>query len=68
MGILVLWASAVFDGLVIEKCSFTITLSFTSAHTLETWKLSTVYGPCVEPAMGAFIAWLRNLQISDTDN
>ena len=67
-GILVLWASAVFDGLVIEKCSFAITLSFTSTHTLETWKLSTVYGPCVEPARGAFIAWLRNLQISDTDN
>ena len=35
-GILVLWASAVFDGLVIEKCSFAITLSFTSTHTLET--------------------------------
>ncbi|KAG2588924.1 hypothetical protein PVAP13_5NG390981 [Panicum virgatum] len=67
-GILVLWASAVFDGLVIEKCSFAITLSFTSTHTLETWKLSIVYGPCVEPARGAFIAWLRNLQISDTDN
>ena len=30
--------------------------------------MSTVYGPCVEPARGAFIAWLRNLQISDTDN
>ena len=26
------------------------------------------YGPCVEPARGAFIAWLRNLQISDIDN
>ena len=30
--------------------------------------MSTVYGRCVEPARGAFIAWLRNLQISDTDN
>ena len=30
--------------------------------------MSTVYGPCVEPARGAFISWLRNLQISDTDN
>ena len=24
--------------------------------------------PCVEPARGAFITWLRNLQISDTDS
>ena len=65
---MVLWASVVFDGLVIEKHQFAITLSFTSAYTLETWKLSTVYGPCVEPAWGAFIDWLRNLQISNTDN
>ena len=66
--ILVVWATDVFDGLVLEEHQFAITLSFTSAYTLETWKLSTVYGPCVEPAMGAFIAWLRNLQISNTDN
>ena len=57
-----------FDGSVLEKHQFAITLSFTSAHSLETWKLSTVHGPCIEPARGLFIDWLKNMQIQDTDN
>ena len=67
-GLLVLWASSMFDGSVLEKHQFAITLAFTSAHSLETWKLSTVYGPCIEPARGLFIDWLKNMQIQDTDN
>ena len=48
-GILVIWNSSIFNGAVVEKQQFSLTLSLTSAHNHETWFLSSVYGPCSEP-------------------
>jgi hypothetical protein len=41
---------------------------FTSAQNMDIWRLTTVYGPCTEPARFEFINWFKNHQISDEDN
>ena len=51
-----------------DKQSFGLTLSFTSRHNLATWNLTTVYGPCHEPARSNFVNWLKNHQIDDDAN
>lgn len=67
-GILVVWNSTVFSGIVLDKRSFGISLSFSSAHNSETWKWTTVYGPCDEPARSEFIGWFREHDIGDSEN
>lgn len=67
-GILVVWNSSIFSGIVLDKQRFGITLKFTAAHNNETWKLTTVYGPCDGPARSEFIGWFRDNDIGDTDN
>lgn len=67
-GILVVWNSSVFQGVTLEKHSFGITLSFTSCHNSDFWKMTTVYGPCTEPERSNFLTWFRGHTISDTEN
>jgi hypothetical protein len=67
-GILVLWNSTIFSGTVLDKQRFGTTVSFISVHNSDAWKLTTVYGPCDEPARTEFIDWFRNHDIEDTEN
>lgn len=67
-GILVLWNSANFKGVVLDKKSLGITLNFASVHNNENWKLTNVYGPCTEPARTDFVSWFRNHEIHDEEN
>ena len=67
-GILIIWNSSIFMGEVIDKQQFGITVRFTSMHNGDSWKLTNVYGPCVEPERSAFISWLRGHNISDDEN
>jgi hypothetical protein len=67
-GILVLWSSNVFTGIVTEKLQFSITIQFTSTHNGDQWHLSNVYGPCHEPERSEFINWFRNCDVSDSVN
>ena len=57
-----------FSGLTLEKKQFALTMSFTSLYNQEVWNLSSVYGPCTEPARSMFLDWLKNLQIGDDVN
>jgi hypothetical protein len=61
-GILVLWNSSLFTGTVIDKQPFGITISFVSNHTSESWVLTTVYGPCLEPARTDFVNWMKTFR------
>ena len=45
-GILVVWKSSIFDGLLIEAQRFGVVISFKSAHSQLKWTLVVVYGPC----------------------
>lgn len=67
-GILVLWSSSNFHGVVLDKRSFGINVSFTSVHDNEKWKLTSVYGPCTEPTRTKFISWFRSHEIADEEN
>jgi exonuclease III len=67
-GILVCWNGSLFDGTVIDVKPFAISISFSSRLDLNVWNLTSVYGPCLEPARTAFINWLRNLDILDDLN
>ena len=67
-GILVLWNSVVFLGLVVDKRSFGITVIFSSVHDSQTWKLTTIYGPCDDPARSNFVSWFRDHDTSDPEN
>ncbi|KAJ1296023.1 hypothetical protein BS78_01G267000 [Paspalum vaginatum] len=50
-------------GSVVEKCSFALTVDFTSTHNLSAWRLTSVYGPCAEPARMEFITWFKALDV-----
>jgi hypothetical protein len=67
-GILFGWNSSHFVGHVIDKQTFGITVSFTAVQNMDTWHLTTVYGPCTEPARSQFINWFKNHHIADNDN
>jgi hypothetical protein len=55
-------------GDVIDKERFGMTLSFRSMHNSEVWKLTTIYGPCEEPARSEFISWFRGHEIDDNED
>lgn len=67
-GILIAWVGSIFEGNVIEKQNYAMTISFTSRHNGEIWNLTNVYGPCTEPARSEFLLWFRSLVIRDEDN
>lgn len=67
-GILVGWNSSHFTGQVLDKQPFGITIYFTSTQNMDIRHLTTVYGPCCDPARSEFISWFRNHHIADTDN
>jgi hypothetical protein len=37
-------------------------------HNNDDWKLTTVYGPCDEPARSQFIAWFHGHDFADPEN
>ena len=67
-GLLILWCSSIFGGIVVEKLHFSITVNFTSIHNGDTWRLSNIYGPCDEPTRSAFINWFRNCEVDENIN
>jgi hypothetical protein len=67
-GILLVWNSSAFAGAVLDKQRFGITARFTSMHNSETWKLTAVYGLCIEPAHSEFISWFRAHEIEEEEN
>jgi hypothetical protein len=62
-GIIVLWNSAIFVGVLIEIKRFAITINFTSTHNADSWTMVTVYGPCKGLERDEFVQWLYNLVI-----
>ena len=66
-GILVVWKSSIFDGLLIEAQRFGVVISFKSAHSQLKWTLVVVYGPCEGEQRDLFVQWLYNLSIPDDE-
>jgi hypothetical protein len=54
-GILILWSSSSFVGMVVEKLLFSLTISFSATHNGNQWCLTNVYSPCQEPDRSSFL-------------
>jgi exonuclease III len=67
-GMIMLWNSSVFTGLLIEVKRFGIMIKFTSVHDNSSWVLVCVYGPCQGLERDNFVSWLYNLQIPVVEN
>lgn len=67
-GILILWNSAIFSGATLDNLQFGLTIAFTSLHNAETWKMTSVYGPCIELDRTTFVNWLHSHSICDDEN
>ena len=55
-GILVLWNSSVFSGVLVDIQRFRVLINFASVHSGESWTLGSVYGPCSCPERGNFVS------------
>jgi exonuclease III len=67
-GILVLWNSAIFSGLLVQTEKYGIIINFTCMHNNEAWTIVCVYGPCQGVQRDNFVTWLYNLQIPSEEN
>lgn len=67
-GIIILWNSAVFAGLLVETQRFGVVIKFSSVHNNDSWVLVSVYGPCSGLERDLFVSWLYNLQIPSDEN
>jgi hypothetical protein len=67
-GILVVWNSSIFSGLLQEIQRYGIVLNMVSAHNGESWNLVSVYGPCQGALRDQFVQWLYNLDIPHNSN
>jgi hypothetical protein len=67
-GMIVIWNSAIFQGVLTQSEKFGLVIKFTSIHNNEFWYLVCVYGPCHGVERDNFVSWLYNLQIASEDN
>jgi mannosylglycoprotein endo-beta-mannosidase len=67
-GIIIIWNSSVFSGLLVQSVKYGVQVNFTSKHNNNSWSLVCVYGPCQGAERDAFVSWLYNLQIPADDN
>jgi exonuclease III len=62
-GIIILWNSAIFSGLLVEVQRFGLIINFTSTHNNANFTLVSVYGPCHGEERDNFVSWLYNMSI-----
>src|SRR3954464_3503479 len=54
-GILTIWNSSIFDGLLVDSQDFGLVTKFTSKHNAKTWTLVNVYAPCEQHSRDNFM-------------
>jgi exonuclease III len=63
-GIIVIWKSSIFSGMMMRCEPFAMSVHFTSTTSAQSWTLINIYGPC----RNDFIKWMFDLNIpSDED-
>jgi len=67
-GLIIIWKSAVFSGLVMHCTSFAISVHFTSKQSAQSWSLVNIYGPCQGEERYEYIKWLFDLEIPDDED
>jgi hypothetical protein len=67
-GIIIVWNSSVFSGVLMDSQRFGLIFNFTSTHNSANWTLVSVYGPCQGTDRDNFVDWLYNIQIPPDHN
>jgi exonuclease III len=62
-GLIIIWDSSIFTGLIMHCEKFAISVHFTSVHSSQAWTLVNIYGPCTGEYRDEFVQWLFNLNI-----
>jgi exonuclease III len=62
-GLIIIWDSLVFAGMIMHCEKFDVSVHFTSVHSSQSWTLVNIYGPCSGDSRGEFVQWLFNLNI-----
>ena len=67
-GLLIVWDSRFFTGILLDVQPFGLAVRFTSSHNHSVWTLVNVYGPCDTMRRDAFVQWLYHIVIPSEDN
>ena len=67
-GLIIIWKSSVFIGLVRHCQPFALSVHFTAKQDALSWTLINIYGPCNGDLRDAFVEWLYDLAIPDDEN
>jgi hypothetical protein len=62
-GLIVIWDSSVFTGMIMHCEPFAISVHFTSTQSSQAWTLVNIYGPCAGDLRDTFTQWMFNLNI-----
>lgn len=67
-GLIVFWQGGLFDGVLVDSNSYSITIKFTSSISWQSFHLSNIYGPVAAAQKPAFISWLYNWDTCQIDD
>jgi exonuclease III len=62
-GLIIIWDSSVFSGMIMHCERFAISVHFTSKQSAKSWTLVNIYGPCTGDMRDEFVQWMFNLNI-----
>jgi hypothetical protein len=66
-GLIIIWQSSMFSGMVMHCTSFALSVYFTSVHNAQSLTIVNIYGPCDGENREVFIKWLFDLNIPDDE-
>ena len=67
-GLLIIWDSSLFNGIVMHYQPFSLSVHFTSTQSAQSWTLINIYGPCAGDMRDQFVQWLYQLNIPDDED
>jgi hypothetical protein len=67
-GIIVIWNSSVFTGMLVQSVKYGVQVKFTFVHNNESWNFICVYGPCQREERDNFASWHYNIHIPAEEN
>jgi hypothetical protein len=62
-GLIIIWDSSVFSGMIVHCENFVVSVHFTSTHSSQAWTLVNIYGPYSGDLRDDFVQWMFSLNI-----
>ena len=66
-GLIIIWNGSLFDGVVLHRSKFQITVEMKCKISNRSWVLTNVYGPTIPEERNLFTAWLSSIDTSQLD-